>query len=465
MAEDPLIESVIDGRYRVLSKLGEGGMGAVYRAEHTALRKVYALKVLRLQSNDAEAVGRFDREARAAAHLEHRNIARCHHVGMLPDGGRFLVMDLVEGESLANLLARERRLEPARALPVLSQVAQALACAHDKQIVHRDLKPDNVVIGHDGVVKLIDFGIARAKSGALGGGATALTKAGTMLGTPAYMPPEQVVGQTVDARADQYAFGVIAFEMLTGTAPFSAEDPLSLVFKHVGEAIPRASEREPSLPPAVDAVFDRVMAKMPEERFVTMREAYEAFDAALTGRASMVAVAPRVTQPALAAPVVAGASVPRVTQPGLVAPAAAVAAGAAVASVPRESIAHAKTVIGPAVVSAPPSEGRGGHRAAVIVAAAAVFALLLMTGGALVLRGRGTDERGSTEAPRVDTVGSSDRATQPPVTPTAFTGVDQRERDREDEREDDEDEREDEERGGPFGKRGRGHGHGHGKRH
>lgn len=269
MAEDPLIESVIDGRYRVLSKLGEGGMGAVYRAEHTALRKVYALKVLRLQSNDAEAVGRFDREARAAAHLEHRNIARCHHVGMLPDGGRFLVMDLVEGESLANLLARERRLEPARALPVLSQVAQALACAHDKQIVHRDLKPENIMIrkGLRGMhAKVLDFGIARLMDAS-----TKLTVAGAIAGTPRYMSPEQVEGREVDRRADIYSLGIVCFEALTGRQPFDGATIAEIMRKQALEPLPRLSDIAPEIDlPALQAVLDKACAKNREQRYPDM---------------------------------------------------------------------------------------------------------------------------------------------------------------------------------------------------
>jgi serine/threonine protein kinase len=298
---DPLVGSTIAGRYRVVAKLGEGGMGAVYRVTHTGLHKDYALKVLRGQLGDAESQARFEREALASAHLEHRNIARCIDVGGMPDGGRFLVMELVEGESLSAMLEREGAITPSRALPLLAQIAEGLTCAHAKDIVHRDMKPDNIVVNREGVVKLIDFGIARARSQSLGG-ATALTKAGTMLGTPAYMSPEQVVGQAVDARADQYAFGVIAYEMLTGRPPFEAPDALALVFMHVGEVVPKASEKNKSLPAALDAALERVLAKLPAERFATVNEAHRAIADALEGRASALAPAPLSSVPMSPAP-------------------------------------------------------------------------------------------------------------------------------------------------------------------
>lgn len=374
LSEDPLIGTVVSGRYRVLARLGEGGMGAVYRVEHTGLKKHYALKVLRLQSVDGESVARFEREALAAAHLEHKNIARCIDVGPIGDGGRFLVMELVEGEPLSATLSRDGALAPARALPILSQVASALASAHGREVVHRDLKPDNIIVGRDGVVKLIDFGIARARSHLFGGGGgTALTKAGTMLGTPAYMSPEQVVGQTVDARADQYAFGVIAFEMLTGRPPFAAEDALALVFKHVGEEVPRASQCHPSLPTAIDAVFDRIMAKTPEGRFATVQQAYEAIAAALRGDStvplsSSVAMAPAASATPSNPFIVRGP----VTQPQAVAPLASSAA------------------IVPAAQTATDPSRRGHARKSLALWAVAALAVaaLFVVGAAIGLRER-----------------------------------------------------------------------------
>ncbi len=425
MATDPLIDTVVAGRYRVQSLLGEGGMGAVYRVEHATLRKQYALKVLRLHATDAEAVARFDREARAAAHLEHKNIARCIDVGTLDDGGRFLVMELVDGEPLTALLARDGALSPDRALPLLSQIAKALACAHERQIVHRDMKPDNVVLASDGsrtpVVKLIDFGIARAKSQALGGGATALTKAGTMLGTPAYMSPEQVVGQTVDARADQYSFGVIAFEMLTGAPPYSADEPLSLVFKHVGEEIPRASQRNAALNPAVDGVFDRLLAKLPDERFRSVNDGYEALEAALYGRATQ--------------PVVSIAQAPRVTQPN------AIPARESVVSAPQPAVLALATQ----PLAAPAATQRSARA---YVLAALLGAALLLGGVVAFFAGRGGAAEQPADAPASAQTGAQTGA----ASGAENTGTTPQERRARDDEERDDDER-DEERG-PGRKRG-----------
>ncbi|MFO0557797.1 MAG: serine/threonine-protein kinase [Polyangiales bacterium] len=468
MADDPMIDTLVAGRYRVLSKLGEGGMGAVYRVEHSTLKKHYALKILRLQTSDNEAVARFDREARAAAHLDHKNIAKCTDVGTLEDGGRFLVMEFIDGESLASLLAREKALPPSRALPILAQISSALACAHGKQIVHRDLKPDNVVLTREGnVVKLIDFGIARAKSQALGGGATALTKAGTMLGTPAYMSPEQVVGQSVNERADQYSFGVIAFEMLTGAPPYAADEPLSLVFKHVGEAIPRASERNPSLDPSVDAIFDRLLAKMPEERFGSVTEGYLALESTLAARPSSAAVAGG----ALASPGATMADAGRATQP---IPQRASSAGAAwgATTVPLAVGVGAVTAIPSSTsitgVAPQPIEQRRSSRGALVWIA--LGALLLTGGVAFFARGSsGENPAEPTSAPSTqsaptepspaganaaspgiaDSVRSLFGGSQPPA-----TNAPQEPEEREDE--------EEEERHGRG--HGRGHGHGHKRR-
>ncbi|MDP3274452.1 MAG: serine/threonine-protein kinase [Deltaproteobacteria bacterium] len=308
MVPDGLVGRVVAGRYRVVSRLGAGGMGEVYRAEHLGLAKLVALKVLRGDGTDPESAARFQREAMTAAHLEHPNIARCMDVGILDDGSRYLVLELIEGEPLSAVIAREGVIDWTRALPWLSAIASGLASAHHRGIVHRDLKPDNVIVTESGAIKIIDFGIAHARSQSFGGhGATALTKAGTLLGTPAYMAPEQVVGQPVDTRADQYSLGVIAFELLTGKPPFEADDPLSLVFKHVGEPLPSAQALNPSLPQGVDAVLERIMAKLPAERFETVTDAVDALQAVCV-RPSM----PLVSSPALSTPAQVLASVPAI---------------------------------------------------------------------------------------------------------------------------------------------------------
>ena len=300
--DDPLIGTLVADRYRVGKKLGEGGMGVVYLAVHEALRKQVALKVLRITGRvDREAIARFEREAIAAANLKHANIAEAMDFGQLPDGGLYLVMEYVEGTTLRQVVAEHGKLEPARALAILQQIGSALETAHARDVVHRDLKPENVIVTSvpessrgraTDVVKVIDFGIAKLRSATFGGGGTGLTSAGTVFGTPEYMSPEQVMGQEVDARADQYALGVLAFELFTGKAPYKAEDVGQLMMMHVGAPVPSTREQTPALPPEIDAVSLRMLAKLPDERFASVGEAMEALASALSAPASPVAVAP-----------------------------------------------------------------------------------------------------------------------------------------------------------------------------
>ena len=291
---DPLIGTLVADRYRITSKLGEGGMGVVYLAVHEALRKQVAMKLLATSGRiDREAVARFEREAIAAANLKHPNIAEATDFGRLPDGALYLVMEYVEGTTLRKVLRDKGKLAPERALGILQQVAAALATAHASEVVHRDLKPENVIVrsvaGATGAaadhVKVIDFGIAKIRNATFGGGATGLTKAGTVFGTPEYMAPEQVMGQVADARADQYALGVLAFELLTGKAPFKSDDVGQLMMMHVGAPVPSTRDRVPSLAPEVDAVVTKMLAKMPDERFRSVGEAMAAMAAAFAGKA------------------------------------------------------------------------------------------------------------------------------------------------------------------------------------
>ena len=309
--DDRLVGTLVADRYRVGRKLGEGGMGVVYLAVHEALHKQVALKVLGTMGRvDREAIARFEREAIAAANLKHPNIAEAMDFGQLPDGGLYLVMEYVEGTTLRALLAEQGKLAPARALAILQQVGSALDTAHARDVVHRDLKPDNVIVTSvpesskgraTDLVKVIDFGIAKLRSATFGGGGTALTSAGTVIGTAAYMSPEQVMGQEVDARADQYALGVLAFELFTGKAPYKADDVGQLMMMHVGAPIPSTREQTPALPPEIDTVTMRMLAKLPDERFDSVADAMQALAAALSAPtaapASPAAVAPRAAEP------------------------------------------------------------------------------------------------------------------------------------------------------------------------
>jgi eukaryotic-like serine/threonine-protein kinase len=288
LRDDPRIGTVIADRYRLIEKLGEGGAGSVYKGVHEALRKPVAIKLLgRAARHDPESVARFQREAVAAANLKHPAIAEATDSGQLPDGTLFLVMEHVDGRSLRRVLVEDGRLPPARALGLIRQIGAAVAFAHQSYVVHRDLKPENVIVFDRGeerdLVKVIDFGIARMRS-SFGGGPSGLTQLGTVVGTLEYMSPEQAMGQPVDARADQYAIGIIAFEMLTGEPPYAAEDAASLVYQHVGAPIPAATERAPELPPSVDAVLTKMLGKLPDERFDTLQEAIAALASALEGQ-------------------------------------------------------------------------------------------------------------------------------------------------------------------------------------
>jgi serine/threonine-protein kinase len=219
--------ALLDGRYRIVRLLGEGGMGSVYLASHVGLGRDVAIKFLHadLASRD-EMVGRFHREAQAAAAIRHKNIIEVFDVGMSPQGEPFLVMEYLEGESLAGLLKRAGPLNLGAACAVMEPTLQALQAAHRKGIIHRDLKPDNIFLAHQQgeppVVKIIDFGISKFTQGEID---KWRTKTGSILGTPAYMSPEQARGSAgLDHRTDIYSMGTIFFEMLTGALPFAGNN-------------------------------------------------------------------------------------------------------------------------------------------------------------------------------------------------------------------------------------------------
>jgi eukaryotic-like serine/threonine-protein kinase len=289
-AKDPLIGTVIADRYRVDEKVGDGGMGAVYRVEHTHMRKRLALKVLHHDlCAYPEIVARFEREAMAAANIEHPNVASATDFGKLPDGSFYLVLEYVEGIDLRQLLQRDKFLNPARAVHISLQILGALGRAHELGIVHRDLKPENILLvekdGDPEFVKVLDFGIARVPVGSLGtpsksggGEAKPLTRAGTVYGTPEYMAPEQALGHQVDGRADVYALGILLFEMLAGARPFDDPDKIALLGAHVSKPIPRLSTRVPKeqfIPEGLESVVTKALAKQPEDRYQNARELSE----------------------------------------------------------------------------------------------------------------------------------------------------------------------------------------------
>jgi eukaryotic-like serine/threonine-protein kinase len=287
-----LIGSVLSGRYRIDRLLGEGGMGAVYEAEHTHMRKRLAVKVLHAEmSRLPEVVARFEREALAAAHIDHPNIAAATDFGMLEDGSFFLVLEFVEGHSLREVISKGA-LELGRALHIANQIASAVSRAHILGIVHRDLKPENVMLvakdGDPDFVKVLDFGIAKVPVGSIAseepaasaasGAPKILTQLGMVYGTPEYMAPEQALGQSVDARADLYSLGVILYEMLAGTRPFDNDSKVALLGMHVTARVPPFGERSPEalIPPEVEAIVMRLMKKESTDRFEDARELIDA---------------------------------------------------------------------------------------------------------------------------------------------------------------------------------------------
>ncbi|MDP3277027.1 MAG: protein kinase [Deltaproteobacteria bacterium] len=279
---DSLVGTLVDGRFTVLRALGEGGMGAVYLAEHVALHKRVAIKMLHASlSQNNEMVARFEREAQAMAKLDHENIAKVTDFGRLADGSLFLVLEYVDGEPLRSVITTVGHMPIARGLHIVKQIASALSHAHLHGIVHRDLKPENVILQTKGVLehaKVIDFGIARLSETSTKSGPRPLTQAGVVFGTPHYMAPEQALGKVVDAAADQYALGVLTFELLTGSKPYTASDVIELLELHVRGPIPTPSQRAPHLSASIDAFVVRMLAKNPRERFGSLQEVIQAID-------------------------------------------------------------------------------------------------------------------------------------------------------------------------------------------
>ena len=292
--QDRLVGRVLGGRYRVLSRLGEGGMGAVYLCEHAVLGRRYAVKVLRpTLADDPELVERFRNEAIAASRVGGENVVDVLDFGAEEDGALYYVMEALEGRSLGALIAEDGPLEVPRALALLDQLCRALGAAHARGVVHRDVKPDNVFVERrgDGAerAKVIDFGISQLAPEA---GKERLTRVGEIIGTPEYMAPEQAAGDPIDHRVDVYALGVLAYEMLTGTLPIVARTPIATLVAQQTRTPEPPSRRRPEVGAALDALVLRALAKRPEDRPASM----EVFAAAIAeirrGVASPVLPAP-----------------------------------------------------------------------------------------------------------------------------------------------------------------------------
>ncbi|HVU49991.1 MAG TPA: serine/threonine-protein kinase, partial [Polyangia bacterium] len=278
MAQDPLVGQVLSGKYRILAKLGEGAMAAVYLAEHQGVGATIVLKVLLPElAKEAAVVESFLREARIAAEIHHDNVIDIFYSGRSPEGFVFLAMEYVKGSTLYDVLAQDGPMPWPRAKPLLLQIAGALAAAHAIGVVHRDVKPENVLVGakDEGTadaaeyVKVVDFGIANAR-GDLGG-------AEGVCGTPEFMPPEQAQGQRPDARDDVYAFGCLMYQVLTGDVPFRADDVPKVLLMHLREPVQPPRQRRPDLeiPAGAEAVVLRALEKRREDRWQSMAEVHE----------------------------------------------------------------------------------------------------------------------------------------------------------------------------------------------
>lgn len=258
-------------KYRITGRIGEGGMGVVYKAVDVELGRTVALKFLPSASQTANAEERFLREARAASALDHLNIGTIHGIEEDDEGRRFIVMAYYEGDSLAGLLARSAQpFAPGQAVKIAAQVAEGLRQAHARGIIHRDIKPSNILLTNQGVVKIVDFGLARMQD------SSPLTREGTQMGTPAYMSPEQALGGDVDHRTDLWALGVLLYEMLTGERPFDAPSIPATLYRVVHDA-PRSLDRVPA---PLRPVIRRALAKDPAARFASGAEFLEALHGA-----------------------------------------------------------------------------------------------------------------------------------------------------------------------------------------
>jgi serine/threonine-protein kinase len=277
------IGSVLDDRYRIDAVLGTGGMGRVYRAEHTKIGKSVAIKVLHSDlTRNREASQRFQREAIASGRLDHPNIVGVSDFGVLDSGALYLVMEVLEGESLGDRLSRDERIHWVEALDIMRGMLYGLRHAHERGVVHRDIKPDNIYLAQkEGapVVKILDFGIAKLYAGSADDPAS--TRAGLTVGTPAYLSPEQAVGGEITPASDLYSASIVLYEMLAGRAPFEDRDPLAMLGAHVSRPAPRFAVIAPGvdIPAPLEDIIQHGLCKSPSERIATASDYLAMIDA------------------------------------------------------------------------------------------------------------------------------------------------------------------------------------------
>ncbi len=305
-SKDPFIgREILDGQFRILQKIGTGGMGSVYKASQPAMNRMVAIKILHPKlAGRKDLTSRFRREARAMSQLTHPNTVKVFMYGELEeDGSLYIVMEYLEGRNLNQTVRKEGPMAAERAIPILVQVCGALQEAHHMGIVHRDLKPENIFLCKQGGLtdfpKVLDFGLAKVTERQMRPGSLILTQEGMVFGTPEFMSPEQAQGRTLDARSDIYSLAVILYEGLTGKLPFSARTPMEYIQKHVMEQPILLNSRVPerSFSPGLEQVLAKALAKKPEDRFQSAAE----FAAALKpfgGHRSIAYAAPVLSSPA-----------------------------------------------------------------------------------------------------------------------------------------------------------------------
>lgn len=300
---DSYVGKEVAGQFRIVEKIGKGGMGAVYRAEQPDMNRYVAIKILHSRYlSRSDLVSRFRREARAMSQLSHPNTARVFLYGQLDDGACYFVMEHLVGQNLAQIVRAEGAMAPERAIRIMVQVCGALEEAHQAGIVHRDLKPENIFVTTQGGIrdfpKVLDFGLAKVTERQMRPGSMVLTQQGMVFGTPEFMSPEQANGKTLNARSDIYSLGVILYELLTGKLPFDAKQPIEYIQLHVNATPISFAERCPgvSYPVGLEDVVMKALAKDPEERYASAAEFAIALEAMLLPRESRE-VLPSVSLP------------------------------------------------------------------------------------------------------------------------------------------------------------------------
>ena len=371
---------LLAGRYRVGARIGAGGMATIYRGRDERLERPVAIKVLHAHLvDDAELHARFAGEGRRAATLTHPNIVGVHDEGV--DGLPYIVMELVDGPSLRDVLHARERFTPAESLARLAPVARALRRAHDAGIVHRDIKPENVLVAPDGTPKVADFGIARLLAG------TNHTQTGSLIGSVHYMAPELVDGGEASSASDQYALGVVLYEMLAGERPFRGDTPMAVALRHARERVPAPSERGADADPAVDAVVARATAPAPGDRYPDLGALADALAAAVPDGPTQV-VLPASAVPGEHTLVIGDATTepvddePAATAPDGPAPPQGSGASPAPEQDPAPDRDPAPAAATTAAAAAPATRRRRTGRRIAVVAAVVLFLLAAVAGGA-----------------------------------------------------------------------------------